>query len=373
MRGIGRGHVDYLPVVDLVARLRRDETVIDVRQRGACARDLGRHIPAYLCERTRWIEVWWPRGEIMRCATASAAPPLTPRDHRRSCPGSGRISDSCPASGRIPDSRLPCLTIASPAAKTSATSRPQSSGSLPTDLQRAGLGRAGLLPADLQRACSLGVQRNTAVRISANPRFSTTPMHDRVSREHMPCASMTIRSPSRANDVSDLIRHLNAWSASGTPTRVRQDRGWLQLTDGREHLPHRAIVADYATRTDRTVERLLDVQQAHPLVGVPLADRCPTRRLTARWRDLLGDAHWLILDQCPHASSFLAFNDVRRRRGVAARKTRGGSRSCGRRSRAARSGQAPALQPGRDGGGDAPGVDGCHAAGPYRADRSAAR
>jgi hypothetical protein len=36
----------------------------------------------------------------------------------------------------------------------------------------------------------------------------------------------------------------------------------------------------------------------------------PTQRLTARWRDLLGDAHWFILNHCPGVSSFLAFNDV---------------------------------------------------------------
>jgi hypothetical protein len=90
---------------------------------------------------------------------------------------------------------------------------------------------------------------------------------------------------------------------------VRHDRVWLQLADVREHLPHRAIVADYAARTDRTVERLLDVQQAHPLVGVPLADRCPTQRFTARWRDLLDDTHWFILNLFPGVSSFLAIND----------------------------------------------------------------
>jgi len=43
---------------------------------------------------------------------------------------------------------------------------------------------------------------------------------------------------------------------------------------------------------------------------VPLADRCPTQSLTARRRDLLGDAHGCILDHCPGVSSFLAINDV---------------------------------------------------------------
>ncbi len=41
--------------------------------------------------------------------------------------------------------------------------------------------------------------------------------------------------------------------------------------------------------------------------------------------------------------------------------------------RGARPGQAPALQPGRDGGGDAPGIDGAHATGPYRAHGSPKR
>jgi hypothetical protein len=49
------------------------------------------------------------------------------------------------------------------------------------------------------------------------------------------------------------------------------------------------------------------------------------------------------------------------------------ARACRRRGGPARSGQAPALQPRRDGGGDASSVDGPHAAGPYRADRSAKR
>src|ERR1043165_8937798 len=41
--------------------------------------------------------------------------------------------------------------------------------------------------------------------------------------------------------------------------------------------------------------------------------------------------------------------------------------------RGARPGQAPPLQPGRDGGGDAPGVDGAHGAGPDRAHGSPKR
>src|SRR5262249_36350949 len=151
--------------------------------------------------------------------------------------------------------------------------------------------------------------------------------------------------------------------------RVHHDRVWLQLADVREHVPHRAIVADYAARTDRTVERVLDVQQADPLVGVPLADRCPTQRVTARWRELMGDSHWFILNLCAGVSSFVAFNDI----DVDGEELRRGRReevhgSCRRRSGAARSGQAPALHPERDGGRDAPGLDGPHAAGPYRAE-----
>jgi len=60
--------------------------------------------------------------------------------------------------------RLTPATIHRPqlTANRSATSPPQLCGSLLTDLQRAGLGRADLLPTDLQRALSLGVQRNNA-------------------------------------------------------------------------------------------------------------------------------------------------------------------------------------------------------------------
>ncbi len=60
-----------------------------------------------------------------------------------------------------------------------------------------------------------------------------------------------------------------------------------------------------------------------------------------------------------------SFHDLARQQGVpdAVVKAMAG---CRRRGGPARSGQAPALQPRRDGGGDAPGVDGRHATGPFR-------
>ena len=68
-----------------------------------------------------------------------------------------------------------------------------------------------------------------------------------------------------------------------------------------------------------------------------------------------------------------SFHDLARQQGVpdAVVKGHGGPRWHGRRG--ARPGQAPALQPGRDGGGDAPGVDGAHGADPDRAHGSPKR
>src|SRR5665647_2504795 len=115
-------------------------------------------------------------------------------------------------------------------------------------------------------------------------------------------ASTKIRSPSRSNDVSDFICHLDARETQWPPCGVHDDCSRLRDPALRESLPHRPIVAGHPGQTDGTIGRVLDVQQADPLIGMALTNLRPAQRLSARG-EFLGDAHTSILNLRPSLSS----------------------------------------------------------------------
>lgn len=131
---------------------------------------------------------------------------------------------------------------------------------------------------------------------------------------------MMIRSPSNSNELSDLISHHNS----------REVRKWrfdlasevvadlFVATPPRARLVERlarCLAMTYDARGAKLEAMRMDsihLDQANPLVGIPLADLGPGHGLRDRWRERCGSIHCAILCRMVGLSSSLPAPTCRR-------------------------------------------------------------
>ena len=113
-----------------------------------------------------------------------------------------------------------------------------------------------------------------------------------------------IRSPSRSNDVSDLIGHLDARELQLAPAGVSAgDQGIGAPRALLECFVDRSMMSDQPCRLKRPVRLVLELDQTDPFVGVSSTDLRPGQRLRHRRRDLLCRAHRPMVDRFALVSS----------------------------------------------------------------------
>src|SRR5213075_1236794 len=116
----------------------------------------------------------------------------------------------------------------------------------------------------------LGTRVVSTAPVSRTSRTSACPLGPTTT------ASTKIRSPSSSNDVSDLIRHLDAREPQFAPAGVGiGDHGIVAPRALVEGVFERSMVADQLCRSNRPAGLMLDVDKTDPLVPVPSADLHP--------------------------------------------------------------------------------------------------